>query len=61
MGLRKGGVLVFEYLALHPYVRLCCQVKLACMRLRIGGRDRRVGMDGPLGAVTGLHEEFVEG
>ena len=55
MGLRKGGVLVFEHLILHSQVCLCCQVKLACVRLRVSGQDRWVGMNGPLGAVTSLH------
>jgi hypothetical protein len=61
MGLRKGGMLMFEYLALHPHLCVCCQVKLTCMRL-IVGRGGVVGGNRPrLRAVAGLHEKFVEG
>lgn len=44
-------------LALH----ICCQLELASIGLRISGGGG--GIDGhrpPLGAVTGLHENFVE-
>lgn len=48
---------MFVRLALH----ICCQLKLASMGLRIGGRDGRIGRHWPrLGVVTGLHEEFVK-
>ena len=49
---------MFVCLALH----VCRQLELAAMGLRVGGRDG--GIDGHwprLGAVAGLHEEFVEG
>jgi len=46
-------MLVLICLALH----ICCQLKLASMGLRIGGIDRHWPR---LGAVTGLHEEFVK-
>lgn len=61
MGLRKGGMLMFEYLALHPNLCVRCKVKLACMRLLVG-RGGVVRRNRPrLRAVPGLHEEFVEG
>jgi hypothetical protein len=57
VGLRKGGMLVFVSLALH----ICCQLKLASIGLRIRGRDGGIDRHWPrLGAVTGLHEDFVK-
>jgi len=58
--LRKGGMVVFERFAFHPDICFRCQVQLA--RLSVGSGDWRVGRNGPhIGAVTRLHEEFVEG
>jgi hypothetical protein len=49
-------MLVFV-LALH----ICCQLKLVSMGLRIGGRDGGIDRYWPrLGAVAGLHENFVK-
>ena len=42
VGLRKGGVVVFERLALHADVRLRCQFQLAGMGLKFCRRDGRV-------------------